>query len=117
MLDELRFGEFITVMRKREKIKLRAFSQMLSLSPAYISTMENGKRPAPSLETQQKIAKLLNLNEAECAVMYDLAAKTKRRCTLPADIVMYIEEDHILLSFLRKAKCLGYTGADLLKLI
>lgn len=117
MLDELKFGEFITVMRKREKIKLRSFSQMLSLSPAYVSTMENGKRPAPSLEIQQKIAKLLNLSAEESAIMYDLAAKTKRRSTLPADIIMYIEEDHTLLSFLRKAKSLGYTGADLLKLI
>lgn len=117
MLDELKFGEFITVMRKREKIKLRSFSQMLSLSPAYISSMESGRRPAPSLENQKKIAQVLNLSTSECEIMYDLAAKTKKRNTLPTDVVIYIEEDYVLLSFLRKAKSLGYTGADLLKLI
>ena len=105
MLGETNFGEFITVMRKREKIKLRTFSEMLSLSPAYVSQVENGKRPAPSLETQRRMAALLNLNEEEEIVK------------IPADIAIYIENDGALLRFLRTAKRLGFTGEGLLDLL
>lgn len=117
MLGETNFGEFITVMRKREKIKLRTFSEMLSLSPAYVSQVENGKRPAPSLETQRRMAALLNLNEEEEIVFYDLAAQTKKKSKIPADIAIYIENDGALLRFLRTAKRLGFTGEGLLDLL
>ena len=117
MLSELKFGEFVTVMRKRQRMNLRTFSEMMSLSPAYISHMENGKRPAPAHETQKRIADVLNLTEAEREVMYDLAAKTKKRDILPTDISHYVCQDRTLLDFLRKAKKFGYTGADLLQLL
>ena len=117
MLDELSFGEFITVYRKKKRLTLRTFADMLSLSPAYISQIESGKRPAPSLAIQQKMIMHLELNDNEAAQMYSLAAKTKVRNPVPADIAAFIAKDEQVQAFLRWAIKCQYTGIDLLRLI
>lgn len=117
MLDEMRFGEFITAMRNREKLTLRTFSERISLSAAYVSQMESGKRPAPSQEMQRKMAEILHLNEEERDTLYDYAARTKKKNRIPADIAAYIESDGEILQFLREAKRRGFTGKSLLECI
>jgi len=117
MLNEWTFGEFITAKRKQAKISLREFAKMTSFSPAYISQIESGKRPAPALNSQNKIADILNLCEADRIVMFDLAAKTKTRNPIPADIAEYIKNDEQVQLFLRYAINNKYIGMDLLKLL
>ena len=90
MLDEMKFGEFITVKRQQANLSMRELCRMTSLSPSFFCKMESGKRPAPSGETQLIIARALNMTEAECIMLFDLAAETKRDGTLPYDISHYI---------------------------
>jgi transcriptional regulator with XRE-family HTH domain len=116
-LDELTFGEFITVKRKQLDISLRQLSQMLSLSATYLSHMERGMRPAPTYENQVKIADLLRLSEQEKECFFDLAARTRTRNTIPLDIAEYIMHDQAVRVFLRTAIQLKYSGEDLLNLI
>ena len=117
MLDEMKFGEFIAVKRQQANLSMRELCQMTSLSPSFFCKMESGKRPAPSGETQLIIARALNMTEAECIKLFDLAAETKRDGTLPYDISNYINSDDDIKLFLRKAIKCGIKGADLLKLI
>ena len=117
MLDEMKFGEFITVKRLQANLSMRELCRMTSLSPSFFSKMESGKRPAPSGETQLIIARALNMTEAECIKLFDLAVETKRDGTLPYDISHYINNDNDIKLFLRKAIKCGVKGADLLKLI
>lgn len=116
MLDELTFGEFITVKRKQIGLSLRDFSRITSLSPSYCSHMEHGKRPAPSGEMQRIIAATLELTEIEQEQMYDLAAKTKKEGTLPFDITEYLCDDVDMYVFLRLLKKAKLKGKNLLEL-
>lgn len=117
MLDEMKFGKFITVKRKQAKLTMRDLCQMTSLSPSFFCKMERGQCPAPSGETQIIIAQALNMTDDELVIMFDLAAKTKRDGTLPYDISTFINSDDNIKLFLRKAIKCGANGEDLLKLI
>lgn len=116
MPKEMTFGEFLIEKRKREKMTVRQLSALLSLSPTFVSHVEQGKR-MPSRNTQIRMAQLLQLNDEERITMFDLAAKAKIKDTFPIDIADYFEHDGELYPFLRKAHELGYTGGDLLKLL
>ncbi len=117
MLDEMKFGEFITVKRQQAKLSMRALCRITSLSPSFFCKMESGKSPAPSGETQTLIANALNMTEAERTLMFDLAAETKRDGTLPYDIFTYINSDADIKLFLREAIKRSSKGADLLNLL
>lgn len=117
MPDEMKFGEYITAKRLEANLSMRQLCKMTSLSPSFFCKMESGKRPAPSGETQLVIARALNMTEAECIKLLDLAAETKRDGTLPYDISNYINNDDNIIPFLRKAIKRGVKGTDLLKLI
>lgn len=117
MLDDMKFGEFITVKRQEANLSMRELCRITSLSPSFFCKMESGKRPAPSGETQIKIALALNMTEEECIRLFDLAAETKRDGTIPYDISNYINNDNDIKAFLRKANKCGLNGADLLEFI
>lgn len=117
MLDEMKFGQFITVKRQEAELSMRELCRRTKLSPSFFCKMENGKSPAPSGETQLIIAQALNMTELETIKLFDLAAETKRDGTLPYDISNYINNDNDIKLFLRKAIKCGAKGADLLKLV
>lgn len=117
MLDGISFGEFITVKRKQAKYTLKDFAKALSLSSTYLCNVERGKRSAPSRSVQVKMANVLCLNHIERQQMYDLAAKTKQRMTIPHDVLEYITNDENVIIFLRSAMQLNVDGIDLLQLI
>ena len=117
ILDEITFGEFITVKRKQLDISLRQLAQMLSLSATYLSHIERGIRPAPTYAYQVKLSEVLNLSNAERDIFFELAAKTMTRNNIPLDIAEYILQDQSVREFLRIAIKLKYSGEDLLKLI
>lgn len=117
MLNKVSFGEFVMSKRQSLGLTIREFSKKLSLSSAFVCGMEGGKKSAPSVETQMKIAKVLELTEAETEFLFDLAVRTKREGTIPGDVCQYILTDSDVIIFLRKAKRLHAKGKDLLKLL
>ncbi len=117
MLDEMTFGKFIAEKRAQAGYSMRAFARKLSLSPTYLSNIENEKRPAPAGNILVSIANLLKFDEKDRIDMFELAAKTKRDGTLPFDILDYINSDEDIKSFLRTSKKAQMTGKDLLALV
>lgn len=117
MRNKLSFGEFVMSKRQSLGLTIREFSKKLSVSAAFVCGMESGKKPAPSVETQMKIAKILELTETETELLVDLAVRTKREGTIPGDVCKYILMDSDVIVFLRKAKRLHAKGKDLLKLL
>lgn len=117
MLDELTFGEFITVKRKQSKYTIKDLADKLSLSSTYLCNVEHGVRPAPSYDMLVRIARALELNNEDRLKMFDLAAKTKQRVKIPEDVVEYIEKDQNVCLFLRTAIERKLNGLQLLILI
>ena len=117
MLDELTFGEYISVKRQRAGLSKKEMAKRIVLSATYYSNIENGIRPAPAKDIQKDMVKVLGLSETEAFHLYDLAVKTKKHRTLPVDICEYIASDENIKLFLRKAKERDLSGAELLELL
>lgn len=117
MLDEMTFGEFIAAKRKQCKYTLKDFAGVLSLSSTYLCNIEHGIRPAPTYDVLVMMSCVLELNDADRLRMFDLAAKTKQRITIPQDVLEYIENDDTVRLFLRTAIKHKINGEQLLELI
>lgn len=98
------FGSFIFEKRTQKNISLRGFAEMIEVSPVYVSSMEKGRRAAPTNRVLMKISKVLSLSEEEKVLMFDLAAKSKRALTLADDLLEYINDNEIVHKALRTAK-------------
>ncbi|MGN0503232.1 MAG: helix-turn-helix domain-containing protein [Ruminococcus sp.] len=103
---EKTFGSFIYKKRTQKHISLRGLANMIGVSAVYISSMEKGKRAAPTYPVLMKIADVLMLSEEEKVFMLDLAAKSKKSLSLAEDLLEYINSNKIVHEALRKAiKC------------
>lgn len=58
-----RFGRTLRSEREGAKLSLRAFAQMIGVSPAYLSKVERGIEKPPTKERVIEIAKQLDMNE------------------------------------------------------
>ena len=56
------FGKFISEKRLEKYISLRTFSNMIGISPEYLSKLENGLRAAPRDEVLNRIADKLSIS-------------------------------------------------------
>jgi len=117
MTDGITFGEYITEKRKQAKYSMRQFAKAISLSPSYLCNVEHGARPAPSYDILQIMARVLELNNEERLKLFDLAAKTKQRNTIPHDVFEYIVNDNNVCAFLRIAIENKLDGKQLMRLI
>ncbi len=98
------FGEFIKQKRIESNISLRAFSDLIDISPEYLSKIENNLRAAPSKNVIEKIATQLILNDLENETLFELAAESKPYASLALDLVEYIKENEMIYKTLRIAK-------------
>lgn len=98
------FDIFIKKKRLENKISLRVFSQMIDISPEYLSKLENGLRAAPKDEVLNRIANKLSLSSKEKEKLFDLAAESKANLSLASDLVEYIRNNEIVHKTLRIAK-------------
>lgn len=98
------FDIFIKKKRLENKISLRVFSQMIDISPEYLSKLENGLRVAPRDEVLSRIANKLSLSSKEKEKLFDLAAESKANLSLASDLVEYIRNNEIVHKTLRMAK-------------
>lgn len=101
---KITFGEFISEKRLEKYISLRSFSNMIDISPEYLSKLENGLRAAPRDEILNRIANKLSLSSKEREELFDLAAESKSNLSLASDLVEYICENKIVHKTLRMAK-------------
>ncbi|MCI6825049.1 MAG: helix-turn-helix domain-containing protein [Ruminococcus bromii] len=98
------FGSYIFEKRKRKGLTIRRLSQLIEVSPSYVSGIENGSRSAPKYNILTKLSKALSLSGEEEAEMMDLAAKSKSYPTVAGDIATYISEHEVVNKALRAAK-------------
>lgn len=62
------FGEFLQQKRKALGISQRVFARTAGISVSYISSIETGKRAAPSYDIISKMEEELRLNPKERVV-------------------------------------------------
>ena len=67
---------------------------------------------APKDEVVSTIARLMKLTEADTAILYDLAAKTKNSVVVPQDLPDYIMDRDIVRVALRTAKDVDATDEE-----
>ena len=78
----------------------------------YLSNLENDCMPAPKDDVVSSIARQLHLNEADTAMLYDLAAKAKNSTVVSQDLPDYIMERDIVRIALRTAKDVDATDEE-----
>lgn len=78
----------------------------------YLSNLENDRMPAPKDDVVSSIARQLLLNEADTAMLYDLAAKAKNSTVVSQDLPDYIMERDIVRIALRTAKDVDATDEE-----
>ena len=87
-------------------MKAKTFAELLEISPAYLSSLENGSRRPPSFELLIKIADILELNTEERYLLFDLAGENKNPQEISKDLTEYIYKNPKILETLRYAmKC------------
>lgn len=109
---KMTFGSFIYEKRIKKNISLRELASMIGVSAVYVSSMEKGKRSAPTYPVLMKIADVLMLSEEEKVLMLDLAAKSKKSLSLAEDLLEYINNNEIVHKALRTAKKCNATDDD-----
>lgn len=102
----MKFGEFLKQKRLEKNIKAKSLAELLSISPAYLSSLENGSRQPPSYELLEKIATILELGTDERYQLFDLAGENKNPQEIAKDLTEYIYQNPQIIEILRYAmKC------------
>ncbi len=102
----MKFGEYLRQKRLEKNMKAKTFAELLEISPAYLSSLENGSRQPPSYELLEKIASILKLSTDESYLLFDLAGENKNPPEISKDLTEYIYQNPQIIEILRYAmKC------------
>jgi transcriptional regulator with XRE-family HTH domain len=99
------FRAFLQQKRKALCISQRVFAQLIGISYSYISSIETGKRPAPSYDILIKMENELKLKPKERELFEHLAAKSRAVPTVSPKIADYVNNNDFVfqaLSFAEK---------------
>lgn len=113
--EYLNFGDFLQKKRTERKITLRKLGDQIGITAPYLTDIEKDRRNPPEMDKLEQIARILQLNDEEKAVMFDLAGK-KRNSVAP-DLPEYIMERDYVSAALRTARDLDADEADWLKFV
>ena len=102
MINE--FGAFLQQKRKALGISQRVFAKMVGISYSYISSIETGKRPAPSYDVLIKMENELRLKTKERELFEHLAAKSRAVPTVSPKIANYVNNNDCVLQALSFAE-------------
>lgn len=102
MINE--FGAFLQQKRKALGISQRVFAQLVGISYSYISSIETGKRPAPSYDVLIKMENELRLKTKERELFEHLAAKSRAVPTVSPKIANYVNNNDCVLQALSFAE-------------
>ena len=103
-----KFNETFVQLQEQEQV---------GISPVYQSSIETGKRYAPSYEVLQRMAELFELDENEQALFYDLAGASASEKTVPMDIVTFINENERIRVIIRAARDGKISDEDITRLM
>ena len=106
------FGAFVSSKRQEQEVSLRQFSNLIKISPEYLSKIENNERSAPSADIQMRMSDKLFLSETEKELFFDLAAQSKSDTKIAIDLIDYINRYPIIHNTLRFAKRRNATDED-----
>jgi len=95
------FGEYVKARRELLGKSMRRFANEVGITNIYVRDIELGNRPAPE-KYLVKMIEVLQFNEDEVAVFYDLAGKSRNDNYL--DLNPYIGKKPIARAALRKAR-------------
>lgn len=65
-----KFGKLLKKYRQKAGIKSSHLAEQLSVSRAYIATIESGKQPPPTFDKCKKMAEILNLDDKQKLGLY-----------------------------------------------
>lgn len=98
------FGAFLQQKRKALGISQRVFAELVGISYSYISSIETGKRPAPSYDVLIKMENELRLKTKERELFEHLAAKSRAVPTVSPKIANYVNNNDCVLQALSFAE-------------
>ena len=96
------FGEYLEEKRKSRNYTIRLFARRVNISYTYLADVEKGRSKAFKLEILNKIIEVLQLDEKETDMLYDLAGKS--RDTIAPDVEEYLKENKEIIKEIRKIK-------------
>ena len=99
----MKFGDYLRDKREKSNLKAKVAAKNWKISPGYLSSLENGKRSAPSFDLLTEIADSLELSRDDRNMLYDLAAESKNPPELPRDITEYVYQNPVIRDLLRYA--------------
>jgi XRE family transcriptional regulator len=98
----MNFGEYLEEKRISRNYTLRQFAKKIDISFTYLADVEKGRSKAFKLEILNKIIEVLQLDEKETDMLYDLAGKSRN--TIAPDIEEYLKENKELIEEIRMIK-------------
>lgn len=102
----MKFGEYLKQKRLEKNMKAKTAAELLNISPAYLSSLENGSRKPPSFALMDNMASILELKPDERYLLFDLAGENKNPQEIAKDLTEYIYQNPQILEMLRYAmKC------------
>lgn len=96
------FGKYLEEKRKSRNYTLRLFAKRINISYTYLADVEKGRSKAFKFEILNKIIEVLQLDEKETDIFYDLAGKSRE--TIPPDIEEYLKENKEIIKEIRRIK-------------
>lgn len=96
------FGKYIRFLRIDRNLSLSQLAERLSITPYYISYLENGKKRNPSTKIMAKIFKTLEMDKCEIEHFLDLHAKANG--CVSYDVADFIMSNRNILEAIRAAR-------------
>lgn len=101
-MKDLTFGSFINQKRKEKQLSARQLAAQLGVSAMYISSIQSDRKAPPTKELLERICYILEIEDEEKELCYDLAAKGRNEVS--QDLPQYIMDKEIVRTALRTAK-------------
>lgn len=98
----MNFGEYLEEKRISRNYTIRLFARRVNISYTYLADVEKGRSKAFKLEILNKIIEVLQLDEKETDILYDLAGKSRN--TIAPDIEEYLKENKEIIEEIRRIK-------------
>lgn len=98
------FGAYLKQKRTALGLNQRLFAKMVGISYSYISSIETGKRPAPSEKVLEKMEYELKLKPKERELFEHLAAKSRAVPSVSPKIADYVNNNDFVFQALSFAE-------------
>lgn len=105
------FGYYIKDKRIEKNISIRTLASLAGVSATYVSNIENGWRPAPSMDVVRRLAEAFDLSEKEKLLFYDIAA-VGRSGMVAVDVAEYIKSSAAANDAIRSLMEIGIMDED-----